>query len=173
MTDESSDEPRIKCEKTNGQFKPGNSGRPRGSRGKAAVLAEKLAAKDIADIVNMLVTAAKAGDVQSAALLLARLWPPPKGRLVSFELPPIQTAADAENAITAVLAAVASAKLSIEEGERLVSLIEKAEVTHLREISDRLAALEAASKPREIGSHRKGNQLLPIKTVFYIAYPVF
>jgi hypothetical protein len=41
--------------------KPGNACRPRGSRGKAAVLAEKLAAKDIADIVNVLVEAAKAG----------------------------------------------------------------------------------------------------------------
>jgi hypothetical protein len=156
MTDETTDEPRIKREKTSGRFKPGNAGRPRGSRGKAAVLAEKLAAKDITDIVNVLVTAAKDGDVQSAALLLARLWPPPKGRLVAFDLPPIQTAADAENAITAVLAAVASAKLSIEEGERLVSLIEKkAEVTHMRELSDRLAALEAAGTAKTITSYAR------------------
>jgi hypothetical protein len=53
MTDESTDEPRIKREKTDGRFKAGNAGRPRGSRGKAAVLAEKLAAKEIADIVNI------------------------------------------------------------------------------------------------------------------------
>jgi hypothetical protein len=94
MTDDSTDELRIKREKADGRFKAGNAGRPRGSRGKAAALAEKLAAKDISEIVNVLVEAAKAGDVQSAALLLARLWPPPKGgRTVSFDLPPITSAA--------------------------------------------------------------------------------
>jgi hypothetical protein len=70
-------------------FQKGNPGRRPGARGKAAVLAEKLAAKDITEIVNVLVTAAKLGDVQSATLLLARLWPPPKGRLVAFDLRPI------------------------------------------------------------------------------------
>jgi hypothetical protein len=156
MTDESTDEPRIKREKTDGRFKAGNTGRPRGSRGKAAVLAEKLAAKDIADIVNMLVTAAKGGCVQSATVLLSRLWPAPKGRLVAFDLAPIQTAADAENAISAVLAAVAGAKLSADEADKIVSIIErKAGVTDMAEVERRLAELEAATKPWEISSYRR------------------
>jgi hypothetical protein len=156
MTDESTDEPRIKREKTDGRFKAGNAGRPRGSRGKAAVLAEKLAAKDIADIVNMLVTAAKGGCVQSATVLLSRLWPAPKGRLVAFDLPTINSAADAENAIGAVLAAVAAGKLTVEEGDKLAGTISRmGEAVHMRLVEERLAALEAATKPREISSYRK------------------
>src|SRR5271166_6294728 len=84
--------------------------RARGVRHRATALAERLASKDIGEIVAVLVAAAKAGDVPSATLLLNRLWPPPKGRLVQFELPPIQSAADGEAAIGAVLSAVAAGK---------------------------------------------------------------
>jgi hypothetical protein len=87
MTDETA----TSEQKSDGRFKSGNPGRPRGVRNRATALAERLASKDIGEIVAVLVEAAKAGDVPSATLLLNRLWPAPKGRLVAFELPAIKT----------------------------------------------------------------------------------
>jgi hypothetical protein len=65
----------------------------------------------------------KIGDLQSAALLLARSWPPPKGRLVAF--PP----SDAEAAIGAVPGAVAAGKLTVDEGDKLHSPTPRIAVT--------------------------------------------
>jgi hypothetical protein len=156
MIDETTAEPRKNAKSMRGRpFQTGNPGRRPGARGKAAVIAEKLAAKDITDIVNVLVEAAKGGDVQSAALLLARLWPAPKGRLVAFELPAINTAADGEAAIGAVLSAVASAKISAEEADKIVSIIKsKVETQHMRITEERLERLEAA-QPQQISSYRR------------------
>jgi hypothetical protein len=104
----------------------------------------------------MTVKLAKAGEPWAARELLSRLWPAPKERTVRFELPPLLTAADAEAAITAVLAAVAGGSVSPSEGDKIVSIIKtKAETTHMREIEDRMTALEAASNAKTI-TYRKG-----------------
>jgi hypothetical protein len=152
MTDETA----TAARKPDGRFKPGNPGKPRGVRHRATQLAEKLAAGDLKEIVEKVVALAKEGKPDAYNAILARLWPPPRGRLCVFELPPIQNAADAETAIGAVLAAVAGGKLTVEEGDKLAGIIErKAGVTHMREIEERLAALEAGSKPQQIASYRK------------------
>jgi hypothetical protein len=137
-------------------FQKGNPGKPKGTRNRATQLVEKLLSKDINKVVEVVQAAAKGGDMQAVKLILDRLAPPPKGRLVAFDLPPINTAADAETAIGAVLAAVAGGKLTIDEGERLASMIaRKAEITHMRQTEERLAALEAASKPKTITSYAR------------------
>jgi hypothetical protein len=150
-----SDETRNSGPKADGRFKPGNPGKPRGARHRATALAEKLLSKDIEKVVEAVQAAAEAGDMVACKLILDRLAPPPKGRLVIFNLPPINTAADAETAIGAVLTAVAAGKLTVDEGDKLAGIIErKAEATHLRELTDRLAALEAAGKPQELTYRR-------------------
>jgi ribosomal protein L17 len=151
------DEPHINAQKVRGKpFQKGHAGKRPGTRNRATMLAEKIASSDLKEIVEKVVTLAKEGKPDAYNAILARLWPPPKGRLVSFALPPIQTAADAEAAIGAVLAAVAAAKLSADEADKIVSIIErKADVTHMAEVERRLAELEAATKPREISSYRK------------------
>jgi hypothetical protein len=150
------DETRNSGTKPDGRFKPGNPGKPRGVRHRATQLAEKIASADLKEIVEKVVALAKEGDSAAYTALLNRLWPPPKGRLVQFGLPPINTAADAKAAIGAVLAAVAAGKLTVDEGDKLAGIIQrKAEATHMRELSERLAALEAAGKPQTITSYRK------------------
>jgi hypothetical protein len=150
------DEPHINAQKVRGKpFQKGHAGKRPGTRNRATALAERLASKDIGDIVEKVVALAKEGDSAAYTVLLNRLWPAPKGRLVAFDLTPIQTAADAENAISAVLAAVAAGKLTVDEGDKLAGIIQrKAEATQMRELAERLAALEAASKPQELTYRR-------------------
>ncbi len=141
--------------KSDGRFKPGNPGKPRGVRHRATALAEKIAATDLKDIVEKVVALAKEGDSAAYTALLNRLWPPPKGRLVQFELPPIETAADAEAAVGAILAAVAAGKLTVDEGDKLASIVHrKAETQHLRLIEERLAAVEAANNAKTLTYRR-------------------
>jgi hypothetical protein len=132
------------------RFQKGHAGYKKpGTRHRATMLAEKLASNDLKEIVETVVKLAKEGDSAAYTALLNRLWVPPKGRLVAFHLPPIQTAADAEAAIGAVLAAVAGGKLTVDEGDKLASIVQrKAEATHLRVIEERLAELEAAASKR-------------------------
>jgi hypothetical protein len=115
----------------------------------------KAHAPEIKEIFEMTVKLAAAGEPWAAREILLRLWPPPKGRLLSFELPAINSAADGEAAIGAVLAAVAGAKISAEEADKIVSVIQaKVETQHARLVEERLAALEQA-QPRQITSYRK------------------
>jgi hypothetical protein len=150
------DEPRNSEPKPRGRpFQKGNAGKPKGTRHRATQLAEKIAAADLKEIVEKVVALAKEGDSGAYTALLNRLWVPPRGRLVAFDLPPIQTAADAEHAIAAVLAAVAGGKLTVDEGDKLAGIIErKAEATHMRLMEERVAALESASKPQELTYRR-------------------
>jgi phytoene/squalene synthetase len=66
-----------------------------------------------------------AGDTTALRLCMERLVPPRKDRLVTFALPPrSRTAADAAEAISAVLAAVADGVTTPSEAAAVTSLIE-------------------------------------------------
>jgi hypothetical protein len=93
------------------------------------------------------------GDTKAAEWVAARAFP--KTRLVQFELPDIQSAADAEKALGAVLQAVAAGKLSVEEGDKLAGTIGRlGESVHMRLVEDRLNALEAA-QPATVTSYER------------------
>jgi hypothetical protein len=150
------DETRNSGTKTDGRFKPGNPGKARGVRHRATALAEKLLSKDIEKVVEAVQAAAESGDMVACKLILDRLAPPPRGRLCVFALPAIQTAADAEAAIGAVLAAVATGKLTVDEGDKLAGTIQRmGEAVHMRLVEERLAALEAATNGQTITSYRR------------------
>lgn len=87
---------------------------------------------------------AKAGDMVALRLCLERIVPPRKERAVRFDLPPIETAADAVKASTTLVAAVAAGELTIGQAAELGKLVEAAvraiEATNLER---RLAELEA------------------------------
>jgi hypothetical protein len=67
---------------------PGGPGRPKGSRSKAAVLAEQIATDQLVDVVERVLRAATIeGDTMAAKLILDRLWPTRRGRPVAFAIP--------------------------------------------------------------------------------------
>ena len=74
-------------------------GKPAGTRHRVTLLAEGMMQDDAEDVVRAVLTAAKAGDMVAARLVLDRIVPPRRGRPVAFALPAMQTGADLPAAI--------------------------------------------------------------------------
>jgi hypothetical protein len=133
------------------QFEPGQSGnpngRPKGSRNKATALAEQLLDGEAEGFIRKVIEKALAGDSAALRLCLDRVVPLRRGRLVTFELPKIESAKDACAAGAAVLVACANGELSIAEAAEFMGLIEAhARILEKAELETRLADLEAAAK---------------------------
>jgi hypothetical protein len=132
-------------------FEPGQSGnpngRPKGSRNKAAVLAEELLDGEAEALLRKLIEKALAGDSGALRLCLDRMVPQRRGHLVTFAMPKIESAQDACAAAAAVLAACANGELSTAEAAEFVGLIDAhARMLEKAELETRLAALEAAAE---------------------------
>ena len=119
------------------------AGKPPGTRHKLTLLAEQLMEADAEGIVSKVVALAKDGDLVAARLVLDRILPTRRGRPVTLDLPPVQTAADLPAALGAVVAAVAIGDLTPDEGQAIAAMLE----THRKAIETadlerRIAALE-------------------------------
>ena len=84
--------------KNNGRFAKGTSGnpagRPPGSRNRAALLMEALLEDEAEQICRKAVDLALKDNTRALQLCLDRLMPPPKDRVVSFDLPKLQSLDD-------------------------------------------------------------------------------
>lgn len=107
-----------------GRFGPGNQGRPRGARHRATVAAEALLDGQAEALTRKCVEIALAGDMTAMRLCLERILPARKGRLVQVDLPLVQTPSDALRASSAIVDAVASGRLTPDEGGALAGLVE-------------------------------------------------
>ncbi len=133
-------------------FAPGKSGnskgRPVGARNRVTVTLERIMEGDALEIVAAVLTAAKAGDLRAAALVLDRISPVPRDRRVSLDLPATDTAAGIAQAQAAVIASVAAGELRPSEGAALASLLElRRRSVEASEFEARLAALESRGAP--------------------------
>lgn len=124
-------------------WKPGQSGNPKGrppGTGEVAKLRAAIAG-NVPAILESLTTAALAGDVQAARLLLERALPPikPVEATQAMSLPD-GTLTDQGRA---VLASVAAGELAPGQGAQLLTAIgTMARVTEIDELAARVAALE-------------------------------
>lgn len=113
-----------------GKFLKGTSGnpkgRPKGSRNKATLVAEALLGGEAKAIALKCIELAKAGDTTALRLCLERLVPPCRVRPIKLALPPISKPDDVLDAINAVLAAVATGQITLDEAETLMRLIDAA-----------------------------------------------
>lgn len=129
--------------KRRGGWKAGESGNPRGrtpGSGTAGKLRAAIAGH-LPEIIEQLVTKARAGDSQAARLLLERVLPPMKAmeQAQPISLP----SGSLTDQGRAVLAAVAAGELSPGQGAQLLSAIAGlCRVVELDELAARLAALE-------------------------------
>jgi len=110
------------------RFKPGQSGNPNG-RPKGSLNATTLAAQALLDgeaeiLTRKAIELAKGGDLAALRLCIDRLVPPRKDRPVSFDLPKIESARDAANAISAVLTAVSTGDLTPAEASDVTRLLD-------------------------------------------------
>ena len=99
---------------------------------------------DAQDVVRAVLTAAKAGDMVAARLVLDRVLPPRRGRPVAIKLPVVHAAADLTVALGAIVAAVADTKsLTPEEGGAIAAVLEtQRRAIETADLEDRIAALE-------------------------------
>jgi hypothetical protein len=126
-------------------FEPGDAraGRPKGSRHKITVLAEKLLSDDVEGVVQSVIKAAKNGDMTAARVILDRIAPPRKDSTISIELPDIKTLDDVAQAMSLVVKATASAEIGLSEADMLTKLLQGySAALEATEITKRLDVLE-------------------------------
>jgi len=134
-------------EKKRGGWQKGQSGNPKGKPAGSGEL-QKLRASiagDVPDILTRLVTAAKAGDVQAARLILERVLPAVKPIEQAVELP-LPDGATLTAQGRSVLAAVADGRLAPGQGAQLLAAIGSlARVTEIDELESRITKLEESN----------------------------
>jgi hypothetical protein len=136
------------------QFKPGQSGNPRGkpkgARNHATRVVEQLLDNDAKLLAGKARDMALAGDTVALRLCLERLCPPRKGRPVSLDLPAIETLGDASAALSKVIACAAAGEVTLDEAASIVCLIDaKRRILLDVDLEARVAALEASDQRGE------------------------
>lgn len=130
-------------------FKPGNSGRPPGSKNKTTWMVEQLAEGQAEQLVQKVLELAQAGDVTCLRMMLDRLWPVRKGQPVNVVMPPINTPQDVLSAIASIWAAIREGRLTPDEASALSIVIDRSvQAIELHDITKRIAALEKARDKR-------------------------
>jgi hypothetical protein len=142
------DRPTNSASKQSGRFRRGVSGNPAGraagSRNRASLVADALADGELEGIVKKVIADAKAGDAKAREIVLARAWPPRKGRRVQLDLPEVKSAADITSAMSAVTRAVAKGEITPDEGQAVAAILEsQRKAIELADIERRVTALEA------------------------------
>jgi hypothetical protein len=144
---------RIQEKQRGRPFEPGQSGnpngRPKGARNQVTRVVEALIDGQGEALGAKAVEKALDGDSPMLRALLSTLVAP-RERTVEFELPKIESAADAVKASSAVITACAAGDLSPHEATAIMGLIS----THVRtievaELETRVAALEQKDAPSE------------------------
>lgn len=113
--------------KNGGQFLPGNCrgrGRPAGSRNRATLALDEIAATEAEGVLRQVLQQALNGDLRAAEIILARIWPPRRGRPVRLSLPAVDTAAGVDAALATVIGAVAAGEVTPEEAGAIAALLE-------------------------------------------------
>lgn len=133
------------------RFRPGESGNPAGrppGRGAAATLRQAIEAA-APEVLEVVLRAARAGDLVAARLVLDRIVPP----LRPVDLPapvPVAPGADLATQVRAVVGAALTGELAPDAAATLLSGIGAASrVIEVQELHDRIAALERALKAQQ------------------------
>jgi hypothetical protein len=126
-------------------FKPGNPGRPPGSKNRTTQLVEQLAEGQAEQIIRKVFERAQDGDVSCLRMLVDRLWPQRKGQPVNVVMPPINTTEDVLSAIKSIWTALGEGRLTPEEASALSVVVDRSvHAIELHDITKRIAALEEA-----------------------------
>jgi hypothetical protein len=143
--------------KADTRWKPGQSGNPkgmkRGSRHKASLLAESLFDGEADRLSRRCIYEALKGEPVALRLCMERILAPMKARPFRFKLPELNTIADAQNALAAIVAGMASGEILSDEAATLSSVINSfLKSVEIAELETRLAALEKANTEERPGA---------------------
>jgi uncharacterized protein DUF5681 len=130
-------------------FKPGNPGRPPGSKNKTTRMAEQLVDGQAEQLVQKVLELARAGNLVALRMVLDRVWPPRKGQPVNIVMPPINSSQDVFPAIASIWTAIREGRLTPEEASALSIVVDRSiQAIELHDHEKRIAALEAQDKQR-------------------------
>src|SRR6516165_6847157 len=131
-------------------FKPGNPGRPLGSKNKVTRALEQLAEGQAEQVFQKVTEQALAGDVPSQKIFLDRAYPPPKGRPINVRIPPINGPQDALSTIAAIFREIGEGQLTTDEINALSLAVGRfIQIIELQDHERRIAALEQARGKRD------------------------
>ena len=141
-------------------FEPGQSGnpsgRPKGARNRATLAVEALLDDEAEALTRKVIELALAGNIAAIRLCFERLLPPRRDRGVVFDLPKIESAADALAASGAVLESCAAGNLSPSEAADVMELIKtQLRAIELRQIESGMAAHERSQAALERSQKEK------------------
>ena len=123
-------------------FSRGNSGRKPGSKNRATILTAALVEGDAQELLGKAVELAKAGNVVMLKFLLGRILP--RERLIKLDLPRMEFADDAVEALGRVVGAVSEGRISPSEAAAMAALINSyTQAIDMADVVKRLDALEA------------------------------
>jgi Family of unknown function (DUF5681) len=145
-------------------FEPGQSGnpngRPKGARNRVTRAVEALIDGQGEALGAKAVEKALQGDSTMLRALLSTLVPPRRERTVEFELPKIESAADARKASSAVITACAAGELSPHEASQIMGLISTH--VHAIEVAEREARAAAPEKKPSPSEKKVGIEAHPL-----------
>ena len=128
-------------------FAPGNPGRPPGSKHKATLAIEALLEGEAEAIGRKCIERALEGDGLALRLVMERLVPLRRGRLVEFDMPEVGGGADLARALGAVLKATAAGSLTPDEASAIAHIIDtRRRALETAELEQRVDVLEKATR---------------------------
>jgi hypothetical protein len=131
-------------------FKPGNPGRPPGSKNKTTQALEQLAEGQAERLFQKIIEQALAGDVACQRMMLDRVYIPPKARPINVTMPAISSPKDVLSAIACICKALGEGVLTPDETTALSLVIGRSiQVIELQDHERRIAALEEARDKRD------------------------
>jgi hypothetical protein len=131
-------------------FKPGNPGRPPGSKNKVTQALEQLVEGQAEQLVQKVLEQALAGDAACQRMMLDRVYTPPKARPINVMMPAINSREDALSAIACICKALGEGGLTPDEITALSLVIGRSiQVIELQDHERRIAALEEARGKRD------------------------
>ena len=128
-------------------FEPGQSGNPagkaKGARNRVTLAMEAILDGEAEALTRKAIEMALDGDGPAMRLCMDRLCPPRKDRILSFQIPRIETADDAAKATGAMLQAVADGEITPGEAAEFGKLVmAHVEAIKATDFEKRLAAIE-------------------------------
>jgi len=123
-------------------FVKGNGGRRHGSKNKNSLILEALSDSEKEQLVRKGLEIAKGGDVTMLKFFLSRILP--RERAITIDLPKMETADDAVEALAAIMAAVCAGRITPSEADNLTALVNSyARAIDMADLVKRMEALEA------------------------------
>lgn len=128
-------------------FKPGNPGRPPGSKNKTTKMLEELFEGEAEDLIRKMIELAKAGNPRCLEYCLDRLLPQRRSEPINLELPNIASVQDIAAAKAAVVRAVSNGAITPEQASHVTRQLDSyAEAITAGDVAVRLERVESVLK---------------------------